>query len=129
MKKKDSFTADPTKAELDILRILWEYGPSTVRLVNEELNKQKEVQYTSTLKQMQVMTEKGLLKRDESNMKHVYSPGQAEEKVKEYLLQKFINSFYKGSPGKLIMQLLGNKKTSRKDIEYIKEQLKKLDEK
>jgi BlaI family penicillinase repressor len=129
MKKKEGLSAEPTKAELDILQILWDNGPSTVRLVNDELNKQKEVQYTSTLKQMQVMTEKGSLKRDQTNMKHVYSPADTEEKVKDYLLQKFVDSFYKGSAGKLIMQLLGNKKTTKKDIAYIKEQLKKLDDK
>lgn len=129
MNKNDNLSAEPTKAELDILQLLWQYGPSTVRFINDELNKQKEVQYTSTLKQMQVMTEKGLLKRDESNMKHIYSHVDKEEKVTEFFLQKFVDSFYKGSPGKLIMQLLGNKKTTKKDIDYIKEQLKKLDKK
>ncbi len=127
MKKRKSLSVEPSKAEVDILQILWEHGPSTVRFVHQNLSDQKEVQYTSALKQMQLMTEKGLLYRDESNMKHVYSAAIEEEQVTEYFLQKFVDSFYKGSASKLIMQLLGNKKTSKADIAYIKEQLKKLE--
>lgn len=120
---------EPTKAELEILQVLWSYGPSTVRFVHEELSKQKEVVYTSILKQMQLMVEKGLLNRDESAMKHVYGAADKEESVKEYFLQKFIDSFYNGSPGKLVMQLLGNRKTSKQDIENVRQLLKKLEEK
>ena len=73
----------PTKAELEVLKILWESGPSTVRFVHDTLNEKKEaVQYTSTLKLMQVMAEKGMLTRDESNMKHIYSAALEEEKTK-----------------------------------------------
>jgi predicted transcriptional regulator len=126
MGKQKKIKPLPTKAELDILKILWANGPSTVRFVHEELSKEKETQYTSTLKQMQVMTEKGLLKRDESEMKHVYEAADAETKMKDYLLQQFLDSFYKGSASKLMMQLLGNRKTTKKDIELIKEQLKKM---
>jgi BlaI family penicillinase repressor len=120
----------PTNAELDILQVLWQHGPSTVRFVNEQLNAQKkEVQYTSTLKQMQVMTDKGSLVRDESQMKHVYSPAEKEQDVKAHFLQKFIDSFYEGSSGKLVMQLLGTKKTTKKDIEDIKAMLDRMDKK
>jgi predicted transcriptional regulator len=126
MGQKQRSKPEPTKAELEILNILWVNGPSTVRFVHDELNKQKETQYTSTLKQMQLMTEKGLLKRNESQMKHVYTAADPESKVKEYFLQQFIDSFYKGSPSRLIMQLLGDKRTTKKDIELIKEQLKKF---
>ena len=120
---------EPTKAELEILQVLWSNGPCTVRLVHEELSKQKEVVYTSILKQMQLMVEKGLLNRDESAMKHVYGPADKEENVKAHFLQKFIDSFYNGSPGKLVMQLLGNRKTSKQDIENVRQLLKKLEEK
>lgn len=129
MRKEKVIPVEPSKAEIDILQILWEHGPSTVRFVHEQLNKQKEVQYTSALKQMQLMTEKSLLDRDESSMKHVYSAAVEKEQVTGHFLQKFIDSFYNGSASKLIMQLLGNKKTSKNDIAYIKEQLKKLDKK
>ena len=117
---------EPTRGETEILQIIWEHGPSTVRFVNQILSNQKEVQYTSTLKQMQVMAEKGLLKRDETKMTHVYESTFKEEKVKEYFLEKFVESFYNGSTSKLIMQLLGNKKTSKEDIEFLREQLNKM---
>jgi BlaI family transcriptional regulator, penicillinase repressor len=120
---------EPTKAELEILQVLWANGPSTVRFVHEELRKQRDVIYTSTLKQMQVMVEKGLLVRDEKQMKHVYKAADNEEKVKEHFLEKFVDSFYNGSPAKLAMKLLGNKKTSKQDLDSIREMLKKLENK
>lgn len=111
---------EPTKAELEILQVLWEFGPSTVRFVNDKLNEQREVNYTSTLKQMQILAEKGILKRDESQMKHIYIPVEAEEKTKVQLLDRFVNTLYKGSASQLMMQLLGNEKTSKQEIEEIK---------
>lgn len=118
---------EPTKAELEILQVLWEFGPSTVRFVNDKLNEQREVNYTSTLKQMQILAEKGILKRDESQMKHIYIPVEAEEKTKDQLLDRFVNTLYKGSASKLMMQLLGNEKTSKSDIEEIKRLLDSMD--
>lgn len=119
---------EPTRSELEILQVLWQYGPSTVRFVNDKLNEQtREVQYTSTLKLMQIMAEKGLLLRDESSMKHVYRPAQEESRTKGQLLDRFVNSLYNGSPSKLMMQLLGNKKTSRKELQAIKELLDQLE--
>jgi BlaI family penicillinase repressor len=118
---------DPTKSELEILQILWEIGPSTVREVNNELLKQKDVNYTTTLKLMQIMADKGILARDESQMKHVYRVAEDEQKTKDHLLDKFVDSMYKGSASKLVMQLLGNKKTSKEDIKAIKELLNRLE--
>lgn len=118
---------EPTRAELEILQVLWEFGPSTVRLVNDKLNEQRDIIYTSTLKQMQVMTEKGILKRDESQMKHIYMPVEAENKTKNQLLDRFVNTLYKGSASNLVMQLLGNKKTSKEDLAAIKKMLGELD--
>ena len=117
---------EPTKSELEILQVLWEKGPSTVREVNSELLKQKYVNYTTTLKLMQIMADKGILARDESQMKHIYSVAEEEQKTKEHLLEKFVDSMYKGSASKLVMQLLGNKKTSQQELEEIKDLLKKL---
>jgi len=119
---------EPTKSELEILQILWEKGPLTVRMVNDELLKQKDVNYTTTLKLMQIMADKGILKRDESQMKHIYSVAEEEQKTKDHLLEKFVDSMYKGSASKLVMQLLGNKNTSRHELQEIKELLKKLEE-
>src|SRR6195952_3621414 len=103
----------PTKTEMDVLRLLWEHGPSTVRFVHDKLNEQKEaVIYTSTLKLMQVMKEKGMLGRDESSMKHVYSAALKEDDVKGGMLGRFVDNMYNGSPSSLMVALLGNNKTS-----------------
>ena len=119
---------EPTKSELEILQVLWKYGPSNVRFVNNKLNEStRSVQYTSTLKLMQIMHAKGMLKRDDTNMTHIYSPAEAESKTKNYLLDRFINSMYDGSASNLVMQLLGNKKTSKKELQLIKEMLNKMD--
>lgn len=131
MEEKEGKTKnpDPTKSELEILQVLWEFGPSTVRLVNEKLNEQREVNYTSTLKLMQIMAEKNLLLRDESNMKHIYRPSEEENKTKSNLLDRFVNTLYNGSPSKLVMQLLGSKKTSREELDELRKILKDLDSK
>ena len=128
MTNMESKPIEPTRSELEILQVLWEQGALTVRAVNDELLKQKEVNYTTTLKLMQIMAEKGILKRDESQMKHVYSVAEEEQKTKEHLLDKFVDTMYKGSASKLVMQLLGNKKTSDQELQEIKEILKKLEE-
>jgi BlaI family transcriptional regulator, penicillinase repressor len=126
--KENKKNIDPTKSELEILQVLWEFGPSTVRFVNDTLNEQKrEVNYTTTLKLMQIMTEKGILKRDESTMKHVYSPVEEEQKTKGFLLNRFVDSMYNGSTSRLLMQLLGNKKPSKKELEDIRKLIDKLD--
>lgn len=128
MKQQNPSTSaiEPTKSELEILQVLWKNGPSTVRFVNENLNQQKrEVQYTSTLKLMQIMVDKKILTRDESNMKHIYAAALEETKTKNYLLERFIDSIYNGSASSLMMQLLGNKKTSKKELDAIRELLEK----
>ena len=126
--KNENSLPEPTRSELEILQVLWQNGPSTVRFVNDRLNEEtKQVQYTSTLKLMQIMADKGLVKRDESQMKHVYSAAEEESKTKGFLLERFVKTMYNGSASSLMMQLLGNKKTSKKEIDAIKELIKKLD--
>ncbi len=118
----------PTKTEMDVLMILWKNGPSTVRFVHDKLNEQKNaVIYTSTLKLMQVMKEKGMLDRDETNMKHIYSAVLEEGRVKGGMLDRFIDNMYNGSPSDLIVSLLGNEKTSAGELQKIKDLLKKMD--
>lgn len=127
--KEQNKKQEPTKSELEILQVLWQHGPSTVRFVNDRLNEQKrEVHYTSTLKLMQIMTEKELLNRDETNMKHIYSAATEEQKMKGMLLDKFVDNMYNGSAGSLVLQLLGNKKASKNELEAIKNLLKQLEE-
>ena len=120
---------EPTKSELEILNVLWQHGPSTVRFVNDKLNEQRDINYTSTLKLMQIMADKGIVKRDESQMKHIYHVVEEEQKTKSHLLDKFVDSVYQGSAGKLVMQLLGNKKASKEDLASIRAMLDKLDKK
>jgi BlaI family penicillinase repressor len=129
--KKDTPTEMvPTKTEMDVLQILWQNGPSTVRFVHDKLNEQKEaVIYTSTLKLMQVMKEKGMLERDETNMKHIYSAALKEDKVKGNMLGRFVDSMYNGSPSSLMMALLGNDKTSAEELQKIKELLNQMENK
>ena len=118
---------EPTKSELEILQVLWQHGPSTVRFVNDQLYEQKRaVQYTSTLKLMQIMVEKEMLNRDESSMKHIYSAALEEQKTKGVLLDRFVDSMFNGSASSLMMQLLGNKKTSKKELQAIKDILNKM---
>jgi predicted transcriptional regulator len=127
MKENDKLnTGEPTKSELEILQVLWKHGPSTVRFVNDTLNAQKRaVQYTSTLKLMQIMVEKGILNRDESSMKHVYSVAVEEHQTKNLLLDRFVDVMYNGSASKLMIQLLGNEKTSQEELDAIRNYLDK----
>jgi len=127
--EKEDKKAEPTKAELEILQVLWSQGPSTVRFVNDKLNEQREVNYTSTLKTMQIMADKGLVIRDESRMKHIYHAAEEEQKTKDHLLDKFVESVYQGAAGKLVMQLLGNRPTSKEDLASIREILDRLEKK
>lgn len=122
---------EPTKAQLEILQILWKHGPSNVRLVNNKLNENKQKQavtYTSTLKLMQIMYEKGMVHRDERNMTHIYSPALEEQKTKKLVLDKFIDSMYDGSVKNLMMELLGNERASAKEWATIKDLLNKLED-
>jgi BlaI family penicillinase repressor len=134
MKRKDSIqerheTPEPTRAQLEILQVLWKHGPSTVRLVNDQLNQQKQsLSYTSTLKLMQIMHEKDLLKRDESSMTHIYSANLEEQKTKGVVLKKFVDAMYNGSVKSMMLELLGNEKTTNKDWDTIKQLLNNLDE-
>jgi BlaI family penicillinase repressor len=120
-KKKGGGPSDPTKSELEILQVLWQHGPNTVRFVNDRLNEHKrEVQYASTLKLMQIMAEKGLLIRDESQVKHIYSPASEEYKTKSVLLDRFVDSLFDGSVSNLMLHLLDNKKASQKELDEIR---------
>jgi predicted transcriptional regulator len=117
----------PTKGELEVLQVLWKHGPSTVRFVHDTLNEQKEaVQYTSTLKLMQGMTEKRMLQRDETNMKHVYKAKLEEDKTKKTMLERFVQSIYDGSPSSLMLALLNNK-ASKEELQKIKELVNKME--
>ena len=129
-KSQNSSQSEPTKSELEILQVLWEFGPSTVRFVNDKLNEQKrEVNYMSTQKLMLIMLDKGFVTKDTSQMTHVYRAAADEGKTKGYLLDRVVDNLFNGSASSLMMQLLGNKKMSAEELEEFKELIKKIDQK
>ena len=113
----------PTDRELTILRILWDKGPSTVRDVNEAMNEDQNTGYTTTLKLMQIMAEKGLVLRDESQFKHVYRPALNEEKAQKQLVGDLLERAFSGSAEKLVMRALSAKKVSAKELASIRKML------
>jgi BlaI family penicillinase repressor len=110
----------PTDRELTILRILWDNGPSTVRQVNEAMSQDEDTGYTTTLKLMQIMAEKGLVLRDDSQFKHVYRPALTEEKAQKQLVGDLLDRAFSGSAEKLVMRALSAKKVSAKELASIK---------
>ncbi len=113
----------PTDGELAILRALWSHGPSTVRDVFDALNRVQETGYTTVLKMMQVMTEKGLLKRDDSERTHIYEPRVAAEETQRQILSDLLDRAFDGSAKELVMQALSTKKTSAKELAEIRKLL------
>jgi len=118
----------PTESELEILHVLWEHGPSTVRFVNEVLQAQRKVGYTTTLKLMQIMHEKGLLHRDEDQRKHIYTAAISEEKAQQKLLSRFLQKTFKGSASKLVLQALGQQQPSKAELDEIRALLDTLED-
>lgn len=118
----------PTESELEILQIIWTKGLATVREVHEELSKTKDAGYTTTLKLMQIMHEKGLVKRDDSMRTHVYQAAVNKERTQQHILSKMIDSLFGGSSTQLVIQALGdgNHKASPEEIEKIQELLDSL---
>ncbi len=120
-------TNQPTQAELEVLRILWDFGEATVRTVHEKLSPQGETGYTTTLKTMQNMLEKGLVSRTEAGRSHVYSAAIAEENLQKALLGGFLKVAFGGSAKKLVMQALGNHNTTQEEISEIRKMLDELE--
>jgi predicted transcriptional regulator len=116
----------PTESELEILQVLWNKDLASVREVHEELAKSKDVGYTTTLKLMQIMHEKGLVKRDDSFKTHIYQAAVSKEKTQKHLLGKMINTLFGGSPTELVLQALGNHKASPEELEEIQRVLNNL---
>ena len=116
----------PTESELEILRVLWEKGEATVRDVHEILSKTKDAGYTTTLKLMQIMHEKGMVKRDERNKTHKYSPLISREKTQKQFVGKMIDTLFQGSSTQLVMQALGNHQTSKEELEEIQKLIDNL---
>ncbi|GAB1462921.1 BlaI/MecI/CopY family transcriptional regulator [Pedobacter sp.] len=118
----------PTEGEMEILQVLWAKGNCTVREVHEALDK-KESGYTTTLKLMQIMHEKGLVARDTSAKTHIYKALINQETTQRHLVKKMIDNVFNGSAARLVMQALGNKSASQEEIDLIKDYLNKLENK
>jgi len=118
----------PTDSELDILQILWEHGPSSVRFVHEIIEKEKSVGYTTTLKLMQIMSDKGIVSRDTTNRTHIYEAAISEEQTQQQLLDKFVEGTFRGSAMKLVLSALGNNKTSKAELQEIKDFIQKIED-
>ena len=118
---------NPTAAELEILNVLWKKGSATVRYVHEQLSAIKTVTYTTTLKIMQNMHDKGFLTRETEGRGHVYHPNIEKEKTRSNLLDRFLENTFAGSASEMVMQLLGNHKTSPEELQKIKDILNEIE--
>lgn len=116
----------PTESELEILKILWSKENATVREVHEELSKTKDSGYTTTLKLLQIMFEKGLVSRNDSSKTHIYTPLVSQQTTQKQFLDKMIHTLFSGSSTQLVLQALGNQKASKDEIEEIQKYLDNL---
>jgi predicted transcriptional regulator len=117
----------PTEAELELLRILWSRGPSTVREIHENTTAEKDTGYTTTLKILQKMAEKGLVIRDETERSHVYSAAIKAEQTQRQLVRDLLQKAFGGSPGKLVVQALSEKKASAEELAEIRRLLDSME--
>ncbi|MFP4289844.1 MAG: BlaI/MecI/CopY family transcriptional regulator [Bacteroidales bacterium] len=117
----------PTESELEILQILWEKGSATVRQVHEVLEQVKNTGYTTTLKTMQVMTDKGLLKRNTESRIHIYTPLLTLEKTQNTFLEKMMRGLFKGNAKRLVMGALNHKEISQEELQDIKAYLENFE--
>jgi BlaI family penicillinase repressor len=113
----------PTDAELAILRVIWEQGPSTVRQIQQVLDRARPTGYTTVLKLLQIMTEKGLVRRDESERSHVYRARFTEDHTQRQLLGDLLDRAFAGSTSRLVMQALSNRKASAQELAAIRKLL------
>ena len=114
----------PTDSELEILHVLWANGPSTVRQVHDKLS--RDIGYTTALKLMQIMYEKGLLSREEDSRSHTYTATVSQEDTQRNLVDRFVETAFRGSASKLVMQVLGQHKASRAELDEINNLLNDL---
>ncbi len=119
----------PTQAELEILRALWRVEPASVRQVYVELNREREIGYTTVLKLMQIMTDKGLLERDRSVRPQLYRSARSERQTQRQLVGDLLERAFGGSPGNLVLQALSSRRVSAEERRQIRELLDRLEEK
>jgi predicted transcriptional regulator len=119
--------ARPTDAQLAILNVLWRIGPATVRMVHETLPSAARRGYTTTLKLMQIMAEKGMVERDETNRSHVYKAASREREMKDRLVGDLMEKAFDGSAAQLALRALSHKPTSKQELDEVRELLDRLE--
>jgi BlaI family transcriptional regulator, penicillinase repressor len=117
----------PTEKELEILQAVWEKDAVSVKDVHEALGGEKANGYTTILKLMQIMHEKGLLSREKNGKLHLYKAVQSQENTRQLMLDKMIDTVFQGSAAQLVMSALGNKKSSKEELDEIRKYLDNLD--
>ena len=117
----------PTESELEILQVIWKKGQCTVRYVHEELSKNKDAGYTTTLKLMQIMHDKGMVERDTTSKTHLYKALVTREQAQQTAIDKIISTVFKGSTSDLVIQALGHHRASKDEIDDIKDYLKQFE--
>ena len=118
----------PTDAELEILRVLWELGPATVREVHTVLHRRRDTGYTTVLKLLQIMHEKGLVSRDEASRAHVYTATASREATQTGLIDTLVDKAFEGSASKLVLRALAARQASPQELAEIREMINKLEE-
>jgi BlaI family penicillinase repressor len=117
----------PTDSELEVLALIWQQGPLTVRQVHDQIKKSRDIGYTTTLKIMQIMFNKDILERSKQGKTHLYNAVESQQKTRDGLVNKIVNTAFHGSAKDLIMQALGSSRTSKAELEEIREYLDKLE--
>lgn len=123
----DAAFIKPTEKELEILQILWKKGPAAVKDVHESMGGNRQNGYTTILKLMQIMHEKGLVTRQKSGKLHLYEAVASQENTRQFIIDKMIQTVFQGSATQLVISALGNKKSSREELLEIKRYVEKLE--
>jgi len=121
-------SSQPTDAELQLLRVLWEHGPSPVRVIHEAISRAKETNYSTTVKMLSVMLDKGLVKRDEAVRPHIYRTVKKQETTQKGMLRDLMDRVYGGTPGRMVIQALSSRKASQEELDEIRRLLDQLQE-
>jgi BlaI family penicillinase repressor len=117
----------PTESEIEVLALIWQQGPLTVRQIYDQIKTSRDIGYTTTLKIMQIMFEKGLLERSKQGKTHLYDAVESPNEIQDGLVNKMVKTVFHGSTKDLIMQALGSAKASKAELEEIREYLDKLE--
>jgi BlaI family transcriptional regulator, penicillinase repressor len=121
-------SAKLTESELEVMQVLWEKGPLTVRQVNDGINRIRRSGYTTTLKIMQIMTEKGLLSRDTGSRSHIYSPSLRPQEVETFAVDHLLKTVFRGDRSNLILRALGQNRLSNEELREIRELIRKFED-